>query len=172
MELIMICANKQGGEKQERWKHAVWQNKTNKQNCAVGSRISSERWGHHSAVVWLPAWRNLCCLDPWCLVGCLPHLCLCKRSGSPLFLRDLQPHSRIAVWVYFHLLCGLLPVPSSVLGNHLSYFSLLFVILILFGIIIVWTLASSWVCHLISHSCQARPRLLPSSSVLSFHFAS
>lgn len=28
--------------------------------------------------------------------------------------------SEFAVWVYFHLLCGLLPVPSSALGNHLE----------------------------------------------------
>lgn len=99
----------------------------------------------------------------------------CGMPPPPFSLQafGMPEHSRIAVWVYFHLLCGLLPVPSSVLGNRLSYyFSLLFVIHILFGIIIVWTLASSWVCHLISHSCQARPRLLPSSSVLSFHFAS
>lgn len=172
MELIMICANKQGEEKQERrWKHAVRRNKqTNKtaqweatfpQSAEATTLLLFDSQHGETFALWIrdalwdacPTFLSASVRDRPCSSG------ICSLTAE------------FAVWVYFHLLCGLLPVPSSVLGN-LSYFSLLFVILILFGIIIVWTLASSWVYHLISHSCQARPRLLPSSSVLSFHFAS
>lgn len=171
MELIMICANKQGEEKQERsWKHAVRQNKQTKlrsgklfpQSTEATSLLLSDSQHRETFAVWIR--DALWDASPTFLSGSV--------QDRPCSSGICSFTAEFAVWVYFHLLCGLLPIPSSVLGNRLSYFSLLFVRLFLFGGIIVWTLASSWVCHLIFHSCQSRPHSLPSSSILSFHFAS
>lgn len=75
--------------------------------------------------------------------------------------------AEFTVWVYFHLLCGLLPFRLGFWEIVLSYFFLLCATLILFGTLIAWMLGL--LSYLSSHFpiLATRP---PDSSILSFSF--
>lgn len=125
-ELVVRMHASKEGEESRKWKACCQTRKTNKQNPAQWEAASAQSTVATlkplSAAVQLPARRKPV------QAGCVK-----PRSASPILLsgsvQDLLCSSGICnftaeftVWVYFHPLCGLLPIQGSVLGNHLELF--------------------------------------------------
>lgn len=126
VEPIMMYASEGGEEKQELESMLLDKAKQTNKTLLSGKlpflRTLEQHWSHPLLPSSSQHRGSLCksgCVMMWgasptLLSGSVQHL-LCS-SGICNFTAEFT------VWVYFHRLCGLLPIQGSVLGNHLELF--------------------------------------------------